>query len=41
MTSRTLSELLMQWDKRTQEQKDDVLARLLQRAWPTVQIQKN
>jgi hypothetical protein len=41
MTHRALSQLLMQWDKWTQEQKDDVLATLLQRAWPTLQTQKN
>jgi hypothetical protein len=41
MNHRTLSQLLMQWDTWTQEQKDDVLGTLLQRAWPTVQTQKN
>jgi hypothetical protein len=41
MNHRVLSQLLMQWDEWTQEQKDDVLATLLQRAWPTLQTQKN
>jgi hypothetical protein len=41
MTYRTLSKLLTQWDKSTAEQKDDVLATLLERAWPILRTQKN
>ena len=41
MTYRALSQLLMQWDKWTPEQKDDVLATLLGRAWPTLRTQNN
>jgi predicted Fe-S protein YdhL (DUF1289 family) len=41
MTHRALSQFLLQWDKLTQEQKDDVLTTLFQRAWPTLQTQKN
>jgi len=41
MTPRALSQLLMQWDTSSPQQKDDVLATLLQYAWPTLRTQKN
>jgi hypothetical protein len=41
VTNRALSQLLTQWDKWTEEQKDNVLTMLLQSAWPTLQTQKN